>query len=120
MRAVARRLQTYVIVPIWEMKRNTTYNTAVLLDRDGSTVGLYRKIFLTDKERSGSGLTASADGVHTFDLDFGRVAILVCWDQQFSELWQAVAALGADVVFWPGQVRVLGRLGRAYDCTALN
>ena len=66
-----------------------------------STIGVYRKSFPTAKELQ-QGILPSPDGVSVFDLDFGRVAVLICYDQQFAELWHAAGALGADVVFWPG------------------
>ena len=40
-----------------------------------------------------------------FDLDFGRIAILTCWDFNFPELWNAAAAQGADAVFWPAAAK---------------
>jgi predicted amidohydrolase len=80
MRALAQQLGSYVIAPVWELcKDNTTYNTAVLIARNGSTVGTYRKMFPTAKELS-RGITPSRGEVAAFDLDFGRVAILICWD----------------------------------------
>ena len=104
MSALARELGSYVLAPIheWDTERNTTYNTAVVIGQDGGTVGVYRKSFPTPKEIE-EGIVPSPDGVRIFDLDFGRVAVLVCWDEQFPELWHAVGAMGADVVFWPAE-----------------
>ena len=36
-----------------------------------------------------------------FDLDFGRVSILTCFDINFPELWMFLSARGVDIVFWP-------------------
>jgi predicted amidohydrolase len=97
MSALARQLRSYVIAPIRELRAdNTSYNTAVLIDRAGATLGVYRQSFPASK-----GIHPSPDGVRLFELDFGRAAILLSWDQHFAELWQAAGALGADVVFWP-------------------
>lgn len=36
-----------------------------------------------------------------FDTDFGRIAILICWDMTFPEVWHAAASQGAELVLWP-------------------
>jgi hypothetical protein len=72
-------------------------NTAVLLDRDGKVQERYRKVFVY----WGEGVNPGRDGVPVFDTDFGRIAILTCFDANFDELWQAAERKGAEIVFWP-------------------
>jgi predicted amidohydrolase len=92
-RRVALATKAYVVCPFYELaQRNASqdtgpsFNTAVLLDRRGAVVGKYRKSYPTS-EIFGSpageldeGILPGNLGVPTFDTDFGRVAILVCWD----------------------------------------
>lgn len=94
----AKKHHMYVICPIREQAADgKTYNTAVILDREGKVAGHYRKVFVY----WGEGLNASDEGVKVFDLDFGRVSILTCFDINFPELWQEAEQKGAEIVFWP-------------------
>ena len=63
----------------------------------------YRKHFPTLKEISAN--VQPGVFLPVFDLDFGRIAILTCWDINFPELWNAAAAQGADAVFWPAAAK---------------
>ena len=58
---------------------------------------MYRKVFVF----WGEGLNVSEDGVKVFDTDFGRIAILTCFDANFDEVWQEAERKGAEIVFWP-------------------
>jgi beta-ureidopropionase len=95
---LARKHRMYVICPIREQAANNRqYNTAVLLDRNGKIAGYYRKVFPV----WGEGVRAGEEGVKVFDTDFGRIAILICFDANFDELWQEAEHRGAEIVFWP-------------------
>jgi predicted amidohydrolase len=95
---LARKHHMYVVCPIREQAADGhQYNTAVLLDRAGKVQGRYRKVFVF----WGEGLNVSRDGVPVFDTDFGRIAVLTCFDANFDELWQDAERKGAEIVFWP-------------------
>ena len=94
---IARQYSMYVICPIQEQAGDEQYNTAVLLDRRGEIVGLYRKVFVY----WGEGLTPSKEGVKIFNTDFGKISILTCFDINFAELWYDADALDSEIVFWP-------------------
>ncbi|MHC4645127.1 MAG: carbon-nitrogen hydrolase family protein [Planctomycetota bacterium] len=94
---LACQYNMYVICPIREQAGNEQFNTAVLLDRQGKVAGYYRKVFVF----WGEGLHVSLEGVKVFDTDFGRIAMLTCFDLNFPELWQQCDDLGAEIVFWP-------------------
>ena len=88
----------YVVCPIREQAADgRQYNTSVLLDREGKAAGCYRKVFVF----WGEGLNLSEDGVKVFDTDFGRIAMLTCFDANFDEVWAAAERKGAEIVFWP-------------------
>jgi len=95
--AVAKKHAMYVICPIREQAGDEQFNTSVLLDRQGEVAGFYRKVFVF----WGEGLVPSREGVKAFTTDFGRIAILTCFDLNFPELWQQADQLDVDVVFWP-------------------
>ena len=95
---LARKYHMYVVCPIREQAADgQQYNTAVLLDRTGKVQGRYRKVFVF----WGEGLNVSRDGVPVFDTDFGRIAMLTCFDANFDEVWQEAERKGAEIVFWP-------------------
>lgn len=95
--AVARKHAMYVICPIREQAGDEQFNTSVLIDRQGDVAGYYRKVFVF----WGEDLVPSRDGVKAFTTDFGRIAILTCFDLNFPELWQQADQLNVDIVFWP-------------------
>jgi predicted amidohydrolase len=95
---LAGKYHMYVVCPIREQAADgQQYNTAVLLDRTGKVQGCYRKVFVF----WGEGLNLGRDGVPVFDTDFGRIAILTCFDANFDEVWQQAERKGAEIVFWP-------------------
>ena len=95
---LAQKYHMYVVCPIREQAaEGRQYNTAVLLDRAGKVQGRYRKVFVY----WGEGLNLSQEGVPVFDTDFGRIAILTCFDANFDEVWQEAERKGAEIVFWP-------------------
>ena len=94
---LARQYKMYVVCPIRESAGDgKEYNTAVLIDRVGKVAGRYRKTFVFWGEKVNVG-----DEVKTFDTDFGRIAMLTCFDANFDEAWQEAERKGAEVVFWP-------------------
>ena len=95
---LCRKHHMYVVCPIREQAADgKQFNTAVLLDRQGQVAGYYRKVFVF----WGEGLNVSEEGVKVFDTDFGRIAMLTCFDANFDELWQEAERKGAEIVFWP-------------------
>ncbi len=97
--ALARELRSYIVAGLYERVAPVVYNTAVLIDRDGQLVGRYRKTHLPREEWE-AGLTPG-DSYPVFETDFGKIALLVCWDVQFPEPWRAVALQGAELVLLP-------------------
>ena len=94
---LAKKYNMYVVCPIREQAGDKQYNTAVLIDRKGTIAGYYRKVFVF----WGEGVHSSTEGVKAFDTDFGRIAMLTCFDLNFPELWQKCDDLDVDIVFWP-------------------
>ena len=96
---LAKKYHMYVVCPIREQAAGgRQYNTAVLLDRAGKVAGRYRKVFVFWGE---NGVSPSTEGVQVFDADFGRIALLTCFDANFDEVWQEAERKGAEMVLWP-------------------
>jgi len=87
------------------------FNTSVLFDRGGDLVAIYRKIHLFDAEPPGavpsreSSLFAAGDEIVTAETEFGRAGLSICYDVRFPELYRALAAQGAEVLFVPSAFR---------------
>ena len=97
--ALARRLKVWIVAGIYERSGSRLYNTAVLIARDGSLAGRYRKMSLPDEEIEG-GITPGSD-TPVFDTDFGRVGLMICWDSSYPEVAHALAEGGAEVILMP-------------------
>ena len=100
----ARQHQCYVICPIQTLRDGHSWNSAVVIDRSGSILGIYDKIHPVTTSNN---YTVFEDGLQpasrlpTFDLDFGRIGIQICFDIGFPEMWEQLAGQGARIVFWP-------------------
>lgn len=97
----AREHNCYVIMSLLEVCGGKYYNAAVLYGRDGKLVGKYRKSHLAGGEIE-SGYTPG-DTYPVFETDFGKIGMLVCWDQKFPEAARSLALDGAEIIFLPTQ-----------------
>lgn len=82
-----------------EYKNSALYNTAYLCRRDGTWDKQY-KLHITPDERSYWGLHGG-DTLQVFDLDIGKIGILICYDVEFPELPRLLADLGMQILFVP-------------------
>lgn len=115
MQQLAGELGVVIIVPLFEKRGPGVYhNSAAVVDADGSLLGIYRKMHIPDDplyyekyyftpgEIYQHG--ASPDlhtGFRTFDTRFGRIGVLICWDQWYPEAARITALMGAQVLFYP-------------------
>jgi N-carbamoylputrescine amidase len=79
------------------------YNTAVIIGRDGKTIGHYRKMHIPhDPLFEEKYYFAPGDlGFKAFDTGVGKIGTLVCWDQWYPEGARLTAMQGAEVLFYP-------------------
>jgi len=96
---LAKKHRLYIVAGIFEREGPAVYNTSILLGRDGKLVGKYRKVCLPREEIDG-GVTPG-DAFPVFDTDFGRIGMMICWDNQFPAPARALAQAGAEVIFMP-------------------
>jgi hypothetical protein len=78
-------------------------NSAVLFDRQGQVIGIYRKVHpvaVVGTSELESGISPGRE-YPVFDCDFGRLGIQICWDIQFADGWDALSRAGAEIVAWP-------------------
>jgi N-carbamoylputrescine amidase len=100
----ARESGVAVVASLFERRTAGLYhNTAAVFDADGSLLGLYRKTHIPDDPLYFEKyyFTPGDLGFRVFDTRFGRVGVLVCWDQWFPEAARLTALQGAEVLFYP-------------------
>lgn len=100
MSKLARSFEVNAVLPLLERRGDALFNSCKVIDRAGEVIGCYDKVHLTDFEKNGYRLVPGSD-YPTFDLDFGRVGIFVCYDLYFPEVARIYACKGADVLCFP-------------------
>src|SRR5437588_2533998 len=104
MSKVARETACVIVASIFERRAPGVYhNTAVVLDADGSLRGIYRKMHIPEDPLYFEKyyFTPGDLGFRTFDTRFGKLGVLVCWDQWFPEGARLTALRGAQILFYP-------------------
>jgi hypothetical protein len=103
-RRLAREHGVYLVWPRYERSRDgRIYNSAVLVDRAGEVVGRYHKMFPTIGEIE-AGVVPGTD-CPVFETDFGRVALIVCFDLNFVEVRDALRGARPDLVVFSSMYR---------------
>jgi N-carbamoylputrescine amidase len=101
---VAREAGVVIIASLFERRAAGLYhNTAAVLDADGSLLGIYRKMHIPDDPLYYEKFyfTPGDLGFPNFDTRFGRIAVLVCWDQWYPEAARLASLRGANILFYP-------------------
>lgn len=96
---VAQNYGVYIVGDVFERVGEAVYNTAVLIDPDGDLVGTFRKTCLPREETDGG--VAPGDSFPVFDTDFGRIGMMICWDNQFPVPARMLTLAGAEIIFFP-------------------
>jgi len=101
--AVARKYQVVIIVPVFERTVGGKFcNAAVVIDADGNLSEPYRKVHIPqDPGFYEKGYFYPGDTYRVFPTRYGRIAVLICFDQWFPEAARSVALEGAEIIFYP-------------------
>lgn len=101
---LARELGIVLVLSLFERRAPGLYhNTAVVLERDGSIAGKYRKMHIPDDPAYYEKFyfTPGDLGFEPIDTSVGRLGVLVCWDQWYPEAARLMAMRGADLLIYP-------------------
>jgi len=101
---IAKKLKIVLIAPLFERRTAGIYhNSAAIIDANGETVGVYRKMHIPDDPSYYEKFyfTPGDLGYQAFDTRVGRISTLICWDQWFPEAARLSALKGASVLFYP-------------------
>ena len=102
--ALAKELQLVIVASLFERRAAGLYhNTAVVLERDGSIAGKYRKMHIPDDPGflEKFYFTPGDLGFEPIKTSVGRLGVLVCWDQWYPEAARLMALAGADLLLYP-------------------
>ena len=104
---LARELGVVIVGSLFERRAPGLYhNTAVVLEKDGSLVGRYRKMHIPDDPGYYEKFyftpgDATGPGFTPIQTSVGRLGVLVCWDQWYPEAARLMALAGADLLLYP-------------------
>jgi N-carbamoylputrescine amidase len=102
--AVAKKLKIVIISTLFEKRAPGLYhNTAVVLDKDGSIAGKYRKMHIPDDPGFYEKyyFTPGDLGFKPIETSIGKLGVLICWDQWFPEAARLMALAGAEILIYP-------------------
>jgi N-carbamoylputrescine amidase len=101
---LARELGVVIIASLFEKRApGLFHNTAAVLDADGTCLGKYRKMHIPDDPLFYEKFyfTPGDLGFRAWSTKFGRIGVLVCWDQWYPEAARLTALHGAEILFYP-------------------
>lgn len=104
MAQLAKELDVVIVASLFEKRAEGLYhNTAAILDAGGEMLGIYRKMHIPDDPLYFEKyyFTPGDLGFRNWDTKYGRIAVLVCWDQWYPEGARLAAMGGANILFYP-------------------
>jgi len=120
---VAASREVVIVAGLFEKRAAGLYhNTAVVIDADGSVVGVYRKMHIPDDPffYEKFYFTPGDLGFDAFDTRFGRIGVCICWDQWFPEAARLTALAGAEILVYPTAIGWLAEDKPVYGESQLN
>lgn len=101
---LAKEFGVVIITSLFEKRAPGLYhNTAVVLEKDGSIAGTYRKMHIPDDPAYYEKFyfTPGDMGFHPIQTSVGRLGVMVCWDQWYPEAARLMALQGAELLIYP-------------------
>ncbi|MEM1222923.1 MAG: carbon-nitrogen hydrolase [Verrucomicrobiota bacterium] len=102
--SLAAELEVVLIAAIFERRSAGVYhNTAIVIDADGRYLGKYRKMHIPQDPgfEEKFYFTPGDLGYRVWDTRFGKISVLICWDQWYPEAARIAALKGAEIIFFP-------------------
>ncbi len=101
---IAKELGVVIVTSLFERRAAGLYhNTAVVIERDGSIAGRYRKMHIPDDPGYYEKFyfTPGDLGFTPINTSLGRLGVLICWDQWYPEAARLMAMAGAEMLIYP-------------------
>ena len=102
--SLAKELGVVIVTSLFERRAAGLYhNTAVVMEKDGTIAGKYRKMHIPDDPAYSEKFyfTPGDLGFHPIDTSVGRLGVQVCWDQWYPEGARLMALQGAELLIYP-------------------
>jgi N-carbamoylputrescine amidase len=100
----AKKHGVVIIASLFEKRASGLYhNTAAIIDADGKLLGVYRKMHIPDDPLFYEKFyfTPGDIGFKAWDTKFGKIGVLICWDQWYPDAARLTAMQGAEILFYP-------------------
>lgn len=101
---LAQQHQIVILAPLFEKRAEGLYhNTVAILDADGTYLGKYRKMHIPDDPLYYEKFyfTPGDLGFKAWKTRYGKIGVLICWDQWYPEAARVTALQGAEILFYP-------------------
>ena len=101
---LAKQYGVVIVTSLFERRAPGLYhNTAVVLEKDGTIAGMYRKMHIPDDPGYYEKFyfTPGDLGFHPIETSLGKLGVLVCWDQWYPEAARLMALQGAQLLIYP-------------------
>ena len=101
---LAKKHSVVIIASLFEKRASGLYhNTAAVIDADGSLLGIYRKMHIPDDPLYYEKFyfTPGDLGFRAWNTRYGKIGVLICWDQWYPEAARLTAMQGAEILFYP-------------------
>lgn len=97
-----------IVLPVYEQEQpDAHYNTAAVIDADGSYLGKYRKHHIPNLRQGWEKFyfRPGNAGYPVFDTAVGKIGVYICYDRHFPEGWRVLGLNGAEIVFNPSATK---------------
>jgi len=101
---LSKECNVVIITSLFEKRTKGIYhNTVAVIDADGQYLGKYRKQHIPDDPGYNEKFyfTPGDHGYKIFNTRYGRIGVLICWDQWYPEAARIVSLMGAEILFYP-------------------
>lgn len=101
---LSKELGVVIIASLFERRaQGLFFNTTAVIDADGQYLGKYRKMHIPDDPGYYEKFyfTPGDTGYMVFDTMFGKIGVLICWDQWYPEAARITSLMGAEILFYP-------------------
>jgi N-carbamoylputrescine amidase len=108
--SLASELNAVLVLPFFEEEAPGIYfNSAAVIDSDGSLAGIYRKMHIPEDPgfHEKFYFTPGDKGYQVFETSVGRIGVLICWDQWFPEAARITSMMDADLLLYPTAIGTL-------------
>ena len=104
--SLAKQLKVMIITPFFECENNKYYNSAAIISEKGTIMGLYRKTHIPQDPYFEEKYYFSVGnlGFPVWNTKWGKIGVLICWDQWFPEAARVVAKQGTHTIFYPSAI----------------